>query len=251
MTDQAMDAFEARFGQRVLRLTDPAVARPIDPLTIARTAIATPRPTPLIGQRLDLGWRPSARWAVTAMTAMLIVVVGFAIVGRPTDSGTVPMPSPSHSPSPSPTFGAIPEALAHAWERPYAVEPTIVSDGWYLSLAGGRTGLGPEAGTVTMPFDVALSGPDEVTVTSTVDTDDCAAGTSGTYSWLLQGSDTVLTLTSLTPDACVTRQEALSGMWVRGGIGSGVLAVVEPGTYETDAFDPFGAPGGAGQLRYT
>jgi hypothetical protein len=104
---QAMEPFETRFGGRVRAYTDVATLRPIDALSISRSAMTPGRATGWSLRRLGAGGfgRRIAgdRWAVVVMAVALIGVVSIAVVGRLSDSGigTQPTPAPSSPPGPA------------------------------------------------------------------------------------------------------------------------------------------------------
>ena len=64
----------------------------------------------------------TVRWTAAAAAVLLIAVVGFSVLGRPSDSGVGASPSPSPSPSGSAGAGdPIPTELQARWmgsERP-------------------------------------------------------------------------------------------------------------------------------------
>jgi hypothetical protein len=180
----------------------------------------------------------------------LVGVVGVTVLNRPTSSVTGPQPTPSPAPSAS---GPVPEALRHAWQRPYAVAPGL--DEWatgFLSIAPDQAEFGPEQGAAASKSAILAAGSDTLVATATVETDGCAIGDTGAYHWLLEGKGTVLTLTAIGADACPARETALAGPWVRSDLPLPPTGEpLAPGTYLMSAFDPFGTPGVSGQLSYT
>jgi hypothetical protein len=112
-------------------------------------------------------------------------------------------------------------------------------------------GSDPDAAATTSA--AAATGLDTLWVTATGETVGCAVGDLGTYRWLVEGKGTVLTLTAIGTDACVAREEAMSGPWVRSDLPSPVDpgAPWPPGTYQTSSFDPFGDPAAPTRLSYT
>ena len=265
--NQAMEPFETRFARRVRTYTDPATERRIDPLAISRTAMSSHSAPSWWRRRLGaglLGWRVAGgRWAVASVAVLLIGVVGIAISGRSSDSGIGLQPTSAAPSTPATASslnaaasagGPVPDALRHSWQRPLPITPG--GDPWgtgFLILASGRIDFGVEPGPGASASSGTAGGPDTIVATATVETQGCAIGDIGTYSWLLEGKDSVLTLTAIGPDVCATREEALAGQWVRsdfpGGPGEG--ATLEPGTHETSSFDPFGDPARSGQLSFT
>ena len=249
---QAMDPFETRFADRVRTYTDIATERRIDALAISRTAMSSGRATGWSPRRLGgglLGRRAGGdRWAVAFM-AVLIGVVGIAILGRRSDSGIGSQPTPAAS-----TGGAIPDVLRHAWQRPTTFLPGEVSyPTAFLSLLSGQLEFGPEPGAEASTSAIRAADIDILEATATAGTVGCALGDVGIYRYALEGKDTVMTLTAIGTDACAAREEALAGPWVRSDLPAPVdpAATLPPGTHETARFDPFGDPAVFGQLSFT
>jgi hypothetical protein len=266
-----MGPFETLLARRIRAYTDPATERGIDALAISRTAMSSRRADgrsqtrPVAGA---LGRRfADARWAVALVAVFLVSVVGLAIIGRLSDSSVGPLPTPSieSTPSPGPSAtpsptasagGPIPDALRHSWERPIPVMPG--GDPWgsgFISVASSVIDFGPEPGAAASRSAIAVAGPDTLTVTTINETKGCAIGDIGTYRWLLDGKDTVLTLTAIGEDPCAAREEALAGRWVRtdfppNGPGPGEPTLT-PGRHVTSAFDPLGDPTSPVRLWYT
>jgi hypothetical protein len=91
--------------------------------------------------------------------------------------------------------------------------------------------------------DVALTGPDTVTLTTTTSKRQCETGDVGTYRFTLSPGNNRLTLTALA-ETCSDRALAAQGEWVRnqcttgGGIAGGdydCYGNLEPGTYRSRA----------------
>jgi hypothetical protein len=253
MTERrATEPFEAQFAGRVRSYTDAATARRIDALGVARSAMASQRAGGWSAARLGAGVLSRRfagdRWAVAFM-AVLIGVVGVALVGRRSDPGIASQPTPSAS-----TSGVIPDALRHAWQRPLPTVPEQVL--WptaFLSLVSGQLEFGPEPGAGASRSAIAVADSDMVAVTATVETIGCAIGDVGIYRWSLTGKDTYMTLTAVGPDACAAREEALSGDWVRSDLPppADPEATLPPGAHQTSSFNPFGDPPQSGRLSYT
>jgi hypothetical protein len=246
-----MEPFETRFADRVRAYSDVATNRRIDALEVSRTAMSSPRATGSSWRRLGaglLGRRIAGdRWAVAFM-AVLIGVVGIAVLGRRADSGPGSQSTPSAS-----TGGAIPDVLRHAWERPVFTVPGQAS--WptaFLSLVSGQLEFGPEPGAGASRSAIAAADTDMFAVTATVETIGCGVGDVGLYRWSLAGKDTVMTLTAIGPDACAVREEALAGDWVRSDLPppADPEATLPPGMHQTSSFDPFGDPARPSRLSY-
>jgi hypothetical protein len=247
-----MDPFETRFADRVRTYTDIATERRIDALAISRTAMLSGRATGWSPSRIGsslLGRRAGGdRWAVAFM-AVLIGVVGIAVLGRRSDPGIGSQSTPAAS-----TSGAIPDVLRHSWQRPVTFLPGQPSyPTAFLSLASGQLEFGPEPGAGASRASIRAADVDILEVTANVETTGCAVGDVGIYRYVLEGKDTVMTLTAIGADACAAREEALVGPWVRSDLPAPVdpEAPWPPGTYLTSSFDPFGDPARSGQLSYT
>lgn len=246
MTERGdMEQFETRFADRVRAYTEPATERRIDALAMSRAAMSS---------RPASGWarrRLGAGWAVAVVAIVLAGVVGVALVGRL--SRSVIGPQPTLNPAPSVT-GPVPEGLRHSWQRPYAVTPDL--DQWesgFLSLTSDVANFGPPEAPAGSTSAIAAAGPDTLVASATAQTQACAVADVGVYRWSLQGNDTVMTLTATRADACAAREKALAGQWVRSDLPlpRDPEAVLDPGTYTTSAFDPFGETVLSGRLSYT
>jgi hypothetical protein len=256
-----MEPFERQFADRVRAYTDRATDRRIDTLGVARTAMSSKRATDWSVERLGAGVLRQrivdVRWAVALMAIVLIGVAGVAVVGRPSDSGIGPLPTPTISSTPSPEAtpgGPIPDVLRHGWQRPMAVEPGL--DRWgsgFLVLGSGLMDFGPEPGAAASRSEITAAGLDMLLVTATGETQGCTIGDLGTYRWSLTGSDTVLTLTAISSDACAARETALAGDWVRSDFPPRINGEITlaPGMYLTSSFDPFGDPAAPVRVSYT
>jgi hypothetical protein len=249
---QAMDPFETRFADRVRTYTDIATERRVDALAISRRAIASGRTTGWSPRRLGgglLGRRAGGdRWAVAFM-AVLIGVVGLAVLGRRPDSGIGSQSTPATS-----TGGAIPDVLHHSWQRPLTTLPGQVSyPTAFLSLVSGQLEFGPEPGAGASTASIKAADVDILEVTATAGTIGCALGDVGIYRYVLEGKDTVMTLTAIGTDACAAREEALAGPWVRSDLPPPVNpeATLPPGMHQTTSFDPFGDSAQSGRLSFT
>jgi hypothetical protein len=168
---------------------------------------------------------------------------------------TVAVPSAASTPSSGALAGAPNvDLILHSWERPLPVTPGL--DRWksgFLSLASGHVDYGTEPGPAASRSAVVVANLDTLAVTATNETRDCAIGNIGTYRWSLEGKNTVMMLTSVSPDACAAREQALTGTWVRSDlpVSDGSEPALPPGTYWSSAFDPLGKPGTPRQLSYT
>ena len=235
----AMDAFETALTEQVRRYTVAATARPFDPLVAARTAMASTSVT-----RSTMRWRaagPSRRWWL-AVIPVLALIVAALVVGASLQRRT-----------PEIVGGPVPDALRHDWSRPYAVTPGGDAYGsGFLTVTDRRVDYGREPGAAASMSSIAATGPTALEITATAGTKGCAAGDSGAYRWTLEGSDTVLTLTPVSADACALRQAALAGPWVRDFGPQPVLGGALPvGRQTTSLFDPVGDRASPMRLAFT
>jgi len=176
-------------------------------------------------------------------------VAGIAVLGRRADTGIG-----SQSTPPASTDGAIPDVLRHSWQRPASILPGQVSyPTAFLSLASGQLEFGPEPGAGASRSAIKAADIDVLEATATAETVGCALGDVGIYRYLLEGKDTVMTLTAIGTDACAAREEALAGPWVRSDLPppADPVATLPPGMHQTTYFDPFGVSAQSGQLSFT
>jgi hypothetical protein len=249
-----MEPFETQFADRVRAYTDRAIERRVDALAVSRTAMSSKAATGWslrwpgawsLGQRVV-----GVRWAVALVAIVLVGIVGVAVGGRLSEFriATPPTPSPVASPS-----GPIPDDLRHAWQRPMLIAPgPDVYGGGTLVVADEDLNVGRTPAAATRSA-ISATGLDTILATATAATQGCAVGDVGAYHWLVEGKGTVLTLTAINADACVARQEALAGPWVRSDlpVHQEEGTPLQPGTYRTSGFDPLDTPGLSQQLSYT
>jgi hypothetical protein len=237
--ERAVATFETRLADRSRAYTNRAAARPIDALEIARTAMSAgsvrrwsvrlPGAT-LLGPQFAV-----LTWALAAAAVVVVGVVGSGVLRRPIES-------PS---------GPIADVLRHAWQRPLPVAPDPIWATAFLNLTADELGVGPESDAASRSA-IAAVGLDTLVVTATAGTAGCASGDVGSYRWTLEGKGTFLTLTPVSPDACPSREKALTGPWVRADLPPGPEPdVLAPGTHVTLTFNPFGDLAGSGRLSFT
>jgi hypothetical protein len=239
------DQFETRFAARVRAYTDPAAARSFDASAVSRSAMAVRRGT---GRYLGRpGWSADRlRWAAVAT----IVIVGVVTLAFATSLPRADVAQPPTPPRPSAARGPLPVAIQHAWQRPIAETPDAKQ--WVsgsLDFATDRLQYSVLDGPVSSAT-IEVTGVDSFAVSRTVEMPSCVAADSGTYHWLLEGKDTVLTLTPIGADSCAARQDALAGQWVRADFPPPRGFAMAPGAHETTAFDQFGARSRSGALSY-
>ena len=189
---------------------------------------------------------------IGAAAVLAVLVIAANIWPR---GSTVAGPPASSTPGPGAVAGGpISDLIRHSWQRPLPVTPG--EDHWatgFLSLVSGPLDYGPEPGPAASRSAVAVVNLDTLEVTATVETQQCAVGDLAAYRWSVEGKDTVMTLTAISPDACAAREKGLAGSWVRSDlpVAGGAETTLPPGTHLTSAFDPFGKPGTPRQLSYT
>jgi hypothetical protein len=251
MTDRSLtDQFETRFAARVRTYTDPAAARNIDPLAVSRAAMAAQRARSRLAIVREVGRGRSTidlRWA--AVVAIVIIGVATMAVATLLPRADVAQ-RPTKGPTSTPGSGSLPAALLHEWQRPYAVTPDQAQ--WpsgSLIIAEGRVEFSALDGPVSSAT-IVVAGVDSFVATGTVESPGCVADGAGTYRWLLEGKDTVLTVTPIGADACAARENALVGQWVRTDFPPR-SDPMKPGAHKTSVFDPLGERSRVGALVYT
>jgi hypothetical protein len=237
MEPRVMDAFETTLSEQIRRYTSAATARAFDPFVAARTAMASTSVTGTTWRGRAAG--PSRRWlALVPVVALMAVALAVgANVQRRTPEGA---------------SGPVPSMLRHTWARPYQVAPgPDVYGSGFLAVTPRQIHYGREPGAAASTSSIAATGPAALEITATGETKGCAAGDSGAYRWTLQGSDTVLTLTPISADACAARQTVLAGQWVRDFGPQPVLGGALPaGSHTTSVFDPLGDAGSPTHLAF-
>jgi len=243
------EPFEERLARLARAYTDPATKRAIDPTAMAQGAMARhPRGTRL-RRPASAAVAPratSAGWAAAIVAVALLGVVGAAILGRPSNVVNEPSSSPAASAS-----RLIPEVLRRAWERGMPLSNLESRPPGFLRLTSEPLEYGPVPGADSSRSAVVADGEDRLVATATGESRECALGAVGVYRWSLAGHDTVLTLTSISTDACPAREKALAWDWVRSDLPPRPGELLPPGTYSTFRFDPFARPDAPGQLSYT
>ena len=204
----------------------------------------------------------SLRWIAAAAAVILIAVVGFAVLGRPSDSRVGTQPTPSTTPSPVGSAGVIPASLKQVWIGETRPVPDYVGqqDHSALDMRSPRTSYDTGSATL-LGSTVTLTAADRLTFTSTDSSTDCATGDTGEYTWSLSPGGTILTLAAQGDDPCALRAAVFPGTWTRfGGTlpDSTNLGDLEAATYPSVFFRPFGpsfAEAGRkvdyGQMHYT
>ena len=185
------------------------------------------------------------------LSLTLLAVLVAAAFGCSGDESTAPTAEPTRS-SPA----ALPATLVDRWVgAPRAVGALgtgtkaafVEIDGKYLVYDTGIDD-NPKA------FDSSITAEAADTFRLTLSTDNvsCNAGDVGHYRWTLSPGGTTLTLIAL-DDVCELRGKTIAGAWEHTACnahGKDCLGLVEPGTYSTNRFNPYGQFT-YGQLTFT
>ena len=219
------------------------------------------RPTPMTS---------SARWAAVLVAIALIAVVGFAVFGRTSESSIGGKATPTATSSTDAHDPMAPPLGRYGW---WIGAPTALpgfggnhdrswlrlsssASGQYLDVVGSDGATGARTAAVYDP--VTFPAPGRLEVRSKSSEDGCVTNDLGTYQWHMSPGGTVFSLSGV-DDACATRAAVLTGDFVRSDCrnpGIFCLGDLEPGTYRSSWFDPFGTARAApvtsfGQLGYT
>ncbi|HEX8026743.1 MAG TPA: hypothetical protein VF484_11120 [Candidatus Limnocylindrales bacterium] len=199
-------------------------------------AVALRRPFPM--NRLSL--------FAAAAVAALAVVVGAALVSRPsTNVGATASPSAPPSSTP-PADAAAPVVMQGKWLGPHRDLP-LVGAGSGTVLVVSPTSLAiaqsNQQDTNALQADLAVAGA-TFTLTAgpgiTPSVAGCPAGQTGSYGWSVTPSGQTLTITA-TDDACATRRSSFAGTWWKVDCKNGqteCLGELDPGTYASEYVRP-------------
>lgn len=258
MTERyGIEALERRYGDRIRAYSDTGTTRSVDPVDVARAAMAAQRPASWRTRRFRLGF-PERRTALVGAAVLVAALVVWGVIVGVQPRETVGQSSTPASGSPGPTgsvSGALPDALRHPWQRPIPIAPPG-SDPFasgYLAFADDELQFGSAPAIVISASRITFVGVDSVVLTATEKSAGCAVGSVGNYGWALQGKETAMTLTPIGADACLERAAQIGGFWVRAdlaGPGQGEAAV-PAGEHASVSFDVYGEPSRAGQFSYT
>ena len=215
-----------------------------------------------------LPWRPTPmnRIPLAIGAAAVVAIAGAALIlrsGAQTGPGSSPSPSPTIATSPSgppaSAFALIPNELRHIWmggNRGLVVPGA----GSLLSFSEATFYFAQSAGSDAQLLRsvASLVGPAKLRLESSVAADGCDKGDVGTYSWSLNPSGRILTVTE-DQDACPTRAGAIVGTWWFRDCplsDDNCLGAVDAGTYKSQFITPRLDPGGQwnpvfGALAYT
>ena len=166
-------------------------------------------------------------------------------VGSSPTPGVTPISSPSGSSS-AVAGGPIPSQLRGTWmgEHRGLVAPeagsliTLDQSSFYLAQSAGSAARWLES-------DASATGDGHLRLQSTLNTNACDQGDVGTYSWTLNPSARILTITE-EGDDCPTRAGALEGVWWLMDcplMDDNCLGAVDAGTYKSQFITPRGRSG--------
>ena len=217
--------------------------------------------------RVRLRPQSAAVSSLAVAMALVLLVAGVVVIGRLGQSAgspvtSVPPTTPPTTSPPTPTSsasvagGGAPPELIDRWAG--AVKPisALASPATRAFLdiqgAGLRFDGGPGEPRNLFASEVAAVGANTFVLTATTPTTGCQPFDKGTYTWSLSPEGVTLTLDAV-DDQCSARAAALSGSWTHTACRDAThdcFGVLEPGTYSSIEFDPFGTQS-VGQLTYT
>jgi len=190
---------------------------------------------------------------LAAAAAIVVAVVGIGAFALSRLSNVASQPTPSASQVVSPTQGVggsvpLPGALQGRWVGPPRVVPEapeppsrnalLLSD---FQLAFPLAGQGSATQFASI---AALVAPGQLRLSGATTDGGCKPGDEGTYTFSLDQSGTVLTLTKVT-DACGPRAAALAGDWTHVGCTEAkgwCLGDLPAGKHVSTVFTPFVVP---------
>lgn len=183
----------------------------------------------------------TARWVAAGTAAVLVVGVGFAVLGRgPTEvPGAPASPSAHASPSASSDAGAaISEVLRHPLLGEHRSEPPAPAgqDRSILEFTANSFIYNGEL----LRSTASASQADEITLVSNR-ADGCDIGDEGRYSWSATPAGSMIVFTLLEDD-CDARAAVIPGEWLRSACGDPqnfCLGPLEAGRYSSFYIDPF------------
>lgn len=212
-----------------------------------------------------LPWRPTPmnRIPLALGAAAVVAVAGALVFSRsgPGDVGSTPSPSPTIAASPSGSAtagGSLPLELRRIWMGghrglvlPGAGSLLDFTTGFHLSQSAANAAQRLES-------TASPVGDGKLRLESKAVADGCNKGDVGTYSWSLNPSGRILTITE-DQDACPTRAGAVVGTWWLRDCplsDDNCLGAVDAGTYKSQFITPRVDPGGTwnplfGAVTYT
>jgi hypothetical protein len=180
-------------------------------------------------------------FALIGALALALVVGTSAFIRSPHE---IARPTPSASPGPAELVGPIVGRWAGTPRHLPRFEPSPMLNS-HFTKEGHWDAYGVNLPTGQFASDVALTGPDTLTLTTTTANGSCAIADTGTYRFELSAGTNRLTLTVIA-DTCPDRIIAATGDWVRNqcmtgaGIAGGdydCYGDLEPGTYKSRGVD--------------
>ena len=199
---------------------------------------------------------PRLRLLAAAAAAIVIAVVGFALIDRAPLNNVGPSHSPTAAPSFGPTFDpTLPGAILGRWNGSSRDVPGM--------QAGAGTSILFDAGTIEFAQANQLARPrfasaaaavgENLLEVTTIEEDSyCTVGDVGRYAWQRSVGGKTLDVT-VEADDCANRENAFVGAWRFADCpvaDNGCLGPLEGGTYESQYFDPFVGPAELWLPRY-
>jgi hypothetical protein len=192
---------------------------------------------------------PRIRLYSLAAAGLAVALVGIYLFNRAPVStpGATNGPSaaPSATPTAPPTTGAVPLALREIWMGGPRPLPGIVAGaGVALTFSGSSEFWMSQAAASTSDRMISVAAAvdaNRISLTTNSNVADCEIGDVGTYTWALNPSGRILTLTAES-DACAVRQSSVPGTyWLMDcpTEGDNCLGPLDAGTYSSQFFDPF------------
>ena len=197
-------------------------------------------------------WRshPMKGLTIAAVAVAIVAVIGGGIMLNMGSSPSVGGPVASANPTPAASdaasaavAGPVPAELQSGWIGAPRVTGMPHSDRYrFLLDAGAMTFMDDQYHPNGLASDVrSVAGtPDEITFVSRDTIGGCSVGDTGRYRWSLSPGSTRLTLSTL-EEACVNRQIALVGEWLRVACKDetdGCFGTLEAGTWPSQYFSP-------------
>ena len=194
-------------------------------------------------------WRstPMNRIPLALGAAAVVAIAGALAISRAgpgPDVGSTPSPSPAITASPSGSAtvgGSLPLELRRIWMGGHR-GLVVPGAGSLLDFTGPGFHFAQSAGSSSQLLQSAASpvGDGKLRLESTAAADTCQKGDVGTYSWSLNPSGRILTVTE-DQDACPTRAGAIVGEWWLmdcPATDDNCLGVLDAGTYKSQFITP-------------
>ena len=199
---------------------------------------------------------PRIRLYSLAAAGLAVAIVGIYLFNRAPISNPGATSSPTATPTAPPATGAVPVVLREIWMgSPRPIPGNAAGAGVALTFDGSSDfwmSQSAGSGRQRVASAAAAAGDERVVLTTTSEGSDCAVGDVGAYTWALSPSGRSLTLTAEN-DPCALRLASVPGTyWLMDcpTEGDNCLGPVDAGTYSSQFFDPFLAPGGTWNPRF-